>query len=167
MTQQTIMSQATPKHPLAGKYLLFRLGSEEYGLEILKVREIIQMQALTVVPRTPPHVRGVLNLRGRVIPAIDMHLRFGLGKLDTSQGSVIVIVQVDDVEVGLIVDSVSEVIDVPGAGIEDMPSLGCQVDTSFILALAKTSGRVAMLLNISKVIGGEDKSITQATMQTS
>ncbi|MDP6634110.1 MAG: chemotaxis protein CheW [Phycisphaerae bacterium] len=156
MTQQATLSEPTLENPLAGKYLLFRLGAEEYGLEILKVREIIPMQALTTVPRTPPHVRGVLNLRGRVIPAIDLHLRFALEQPETTQPPVIVIVRVNDVEVGLIVDSVSEVLDVPGGDIEDTPSLGRQVDTSLILGLAKTSGRVTILLNVEKVLTAAD-----------
>jgi len=156
MTQSATLNETAIEHPLAGKYLIFGLRGEEYGLEILKVREIIEMQALTTVPRTPEHVRGVLNLRGRVIPAIDMHLRFGLEISETDTQSVIVIVQVDDVEVGLIVDSVSEVLDVPGVNIEETPSLGRQVDTGFILGLAKTSGRVTMLLNVDKILTAGD-----------
>lgn len=156
MTQAATLNETAIEHSLAGKYLIFRLGSEEYGLEILKVREIIQAQALTTVPRTPEHVRGVLNLRGRVIPVIDMHLRFGLEKSETHAQPVIVIVQIDDVEVGLIVDSVSEVLDVPGANIEETPALGRHVDTGFILGLAKTSGRVTMLLNVDKILTADD-----------
>ncbi|MDP7289084.1 MAG: chemotaxis protein CheW [Phycisphaerae bacterium] len=156
MTQQATLSESTLDNPLAGKYLIFRLGSEEYGLEILKVREIIQMQTLTTVPRTPEHVRGVLNLHGRVIPAIDLHLRFGLDASESDRASVIVIVQVDDIEVGLIVDSVSEALDVPGSDIEETPALGRQVDTSFILGLAKRDGRVTMLLNVDKVLTATD-----------
>jgi purine-binding chemotaxis protein CheW len=141
---------------LAGKYLTFRLVDEEYGLEILKVREIIGMMAITSLPRTPSFVRGVINLRGKVIPVIDLRNKFELeATADTSETCIIVVdvtAAIGTVQIGILVDAVSEVLDIPGHDIEEPPRFGTSVDTAFILGMAKSKGAVKILLNIEKVL---------------
>jgi purine-binding chemotaxis protein CheW len=145
---------------LAGKYLTFKLVDEEYGLEILKVREIIGMMAITSLPRTPSFVRGVINLRGRVIPVIDLRRKFEMeAAADTSETCIIVVdvrAAVEVVRIGILVDSVSEVLDIMGEDIEKAPTFGANADTGFILGMAKTKGTVKILLNIEKVLSSED-----------
>jgi purine-binding chemotaxis protein CheW len=141
---------------LAGKYLTFKLSGEEYGLEILKVREIIGLLPITVLPRTPVFVRGVINLRGKVSPVIDLRLKFDMeAAVDTDQ-TCIIIVDVKgtsgNVQIGILVDSVLEVLDIKGQDIEDAPSFGTNVYTAFILGMAKAKGTVKILLNIEKVL---------------
>jgi len=141
---------------LAGKYLTFKLANEEYGLEILKVREIIGVLPITSLPRTPVFVRGVINLRGKVIPVIDLRLKFELEvAADTDQTCIIVVDVAGEfggVQIGILVDSVSEVLDIKGEEIEEPPAFGSSVDTAFILGMAKAKGSVKILLNIEKVL---------------
>lgn len=144
----------------AGKYLTFKLGGEEYGIEILKVREIIGMMDITSVPRTPDFVKGVINLRGKVIPVIDLRKKFGLEEAEITDETCIIVVDVyrNDVlvQAGLLVDSVSEVLDVEEGDVEDTPSFGEDIDTSFILGMAKVKGGIKILLNIDKVLSTEE-----------
>ena len=141
---------------LAGKYLTFKLLNEEYGIEILKVREIIGVMAITSLPRTPPFVRGVINLRGKVIPVIELRRKFEMDAAeDTDQTCIIVVdvtIQGGNIQIGILVDSVSEVLDILGADIEDAPAFGTNIDTAFILGMAKAKGSVKILLNIEKVL---------------
>jgi purine-binding chemotaxis protein CheW len=139
----------------AGKYLTFALAEEEYGLEILKVREIISMSEITSVPKTPEFVKGVINLRGKVIPVIDLRLKFAMEEIPYTDETCTIVVDVNGVEMGIIVDHVSEVLDIVGGDIEDAPTFGVSVDTDFILGMGKTDQRVTILLDIEKVIGGE------------
>lgn len=140
----------------AGKYLTFSLADEEYGLEILKVREIIGMMDITAVPKSPPHIRGVVNLRGKVIPVIDLRMRFTLPEVEQTDETCIIVVCVGDVEMGVVVDRVCEVLDIVNDDIEEPPTFGTSVDTSFILGLGKSEGRVTILLDITKVLAGEE-----------
>jgi len=146
----------TSSADLAGKYLTFKLSDEEYGLEILKVREIIGLLPITSLPRTPVFVRGVINLRGKVIPVIDLRLKFELNATEDTDQTCIIVVDVTgsagNIQVGILVDSVSEVLDIRGEDIEDPPSFGTNVDTAFILGMAKAKGSVKILLNIQKVL---------------
>src|SRR5512142_1847261 len=123
---------------LAGKYLAFALGNEEYGLPVLKVREIIKVMDITQVPQVPPHVRGVINLRGKVIPVIDLRLKFGFASQDYTERTCIIVVDVSlggaNVMMGIVVDSVSEVLNIAGADIDETPDFGGQVTTDYILA---------------------------------
>ncbi len=139
---------------LAGKYLTFVLADEFYGLEILTVREIIQMCKITPVPRTPEYVKGVINLRGMVIPIIDLRRQFGLAEKEYTDRTCIIVVKLGGREVGLIVDEVWEVLDIAGEDIEPTPELGTGVDTEFILGISKTAERVTILLDITQVLGG-------------
>jgi purine-binding chemotaxis protein CheW len=150
----------------AGKYLTFRLENEEFGLEILKVQEIIQMQAITRVPRTPEFVRGVINLRGKVIPVVDLRMKFGISRAEDTEKTCIVVVQIrhsDGVVVmGTIIDEVREVLDIPGGSIEDTPSFGASIDTEFILGMGKIGQSVKILLDIDKVLSGAEIQHIQA-----
>jgi purine-binding chemotaxis protein CheW len=140
---------------LGGKYLTFLLDGEEYGLEILKVREIIGIMDITKVPQTPDFVEGVINLRGKVIPVIDLRSKFGLKRTEYNDQTCIIVVDVGML-MGIIVDTVQEVHDIPTANIEPPPSLGSSVDTSFILGMGKVKEDVKILLDIEKVLTTED-----------
>jgi len=145
---------------LAGKYMTFKLANEEYGLEILKVREIIGVMEITQVPQARPFVRGVINLRGKVIPVVDLRLKFGQAAAETTEQSVIIVVQVEAagraLTVGLFVDQVLEVLSIDAASIEAPPSLTHgSVDESFILGVGKVERRVIFLLDIAKVLTAE------------
>lgn len=140
----------------AGKYLTFKLGAEVYGLEILKVREIMGLMAITAVPRTPAFVRGVINLRGKVIPVVNLRTKFGMESIKDSVETCIIVVDVGASGMGIIVDAVSEVLEIAGVDIEDAPSFGKGVNTDFILGMGKANGKVTMLLDIGKVLTKED-----------
>src|SRR5713226_7769151 len=135
-----------------GKFLMFFLASEEYGIEILKVQEIIGMMNITRVPRTPHFIRGVINLRGKVIPVVDLRLKFGMESKEQTAETCIIVVQTAGIEMGIIVDKVSEVRAIAGRDIEDAPSFGAGVDTDYIFGIGKSDGRVKLLLDIDKVL---------------
>lgn len=139
----------------AGKFLTFRIADEEYGVEILKVREIMGIMAITSVPRMPVYMKGVINLRGSVIPVVDLRLKFGLDEIEHTEETCIIVVDVGR-EVGVIVDRVSEVLDIPGSDIEPPPSMGGSVDTSFIVGLGKVGDFVKILLNIDHVLSTDE-----------
>ena len=144
----------------AGKYLTFKLSDEEYGIEILKVREIIGLMDITSVPRTPDYVRGVINLRGTIIPVVDLRKKFGMESTEETEQSCIIVVEVtknDGSEaIGVFVDAVSEVLDIAENDIEKAPSLGADVNTDFILGMAKIKDSVKILLNVEKVLTTEE-----------
>jgi purine-binding chemotaxis protein CheW len=135
-----------------GKYLTFGLADEIYGLEILKVREIIGMMDITSVPRTPEEVVGVINLRGNVIPIIDLRLKFGMPPEERTEETCMIVVDVEGVQMGVVVDRVLEVLDIPAGGIQDAPSFGVDVNTDFILGIGKAGDRVTILLDIARVL---------------
>ena len=141
-----------------GKYLTFSLGAEEYGLEILKVREIIGYIDVTAVPQTPPYVKGVINLRGQVIPVVDLRTKFGMQTAEVTEQSCIIVVESTQsgrkANTGIIVDRVQEVLDIAGTDIEEAPQFGGSVDTDFILGMAKVGDSVKILLDIDRVLGG-------------
>ncbi len=139
-----------------GKYLTFVLNGEGYGLEILKVREINGMMAITAVPRMPDYMKGVINLRGKVIPVIDLRLKFGLERLDNTSETCIIVVDVAGILMGVVVDQVSEVLDIRSEDIEGAPRIGVNIDTSFILGMGKAKGSVKILLDIDKVLSDAD-----------
>jgi purine-binding chemotaxis protein CheW len=141
---------------LAGQYLTFRLADEEHGLEILKVREIIGLMPITKVPHTPEHVRGVLNLRGKIIPVVDLRLKFGLPSVEDTMHTCIIVLEVKvnerSMQMGVIVDQVLEVRHVPADAIEPPPSFGLAVDTRFILGLGKMGSSIVLLLDVDRVL---------------
>lgn len=138
-----------------GKYLTFSLASEEYGLEILKVREIIGIMDITSMPQMPSYVKGVINLRGKVIPVIDLRLKFGLEPAEYTEQTCIVVVDVGSL-VGVIVDTVQEVLDIDASQIDPPPPLGASVDISFVMGMGKVKDDVKILLDIDKVLGSDE-----------
>jgi purine-binding chemotaxis protein CheW len=144
----------------AGKYLTFHLGQEEFGMRVLKVREIMGIQDITAVPHTPAYVKGVINLRGKVIPVIDLRLKFGLPDMDYNQRTCIIVVQIQAESgltlMGIIVDGVSEVLNLTGSEIEGTPDFGAGFGTSYILGMAKVKGKVKILLDIDRVLTNQE-----------
>jgi purine-binding chemotaxis protein CheW len=138
------------------KYLIFHLGLEEFGTEVLKVREIIGLQDITVVPQTPPFVKGVINLRGKVIPVVDLRIKLGLPPADYTARTCIVVVRTvsadEELMIGIIVDGVAEVLTLPSADIEVAPDFGPGVVTSYLTGMAKIEGKVKILLDIDQLL---------------
>ncbi len=147
---------ATARPELAGKYLTFTLGPEEYGVPVLKVREIIKVMDITQVPQVPPHVRGVINLRGKVIAVIDLRVRFGLEPREYDDRTCIIVVEGAEAGmVGIAVDAVCEVVTINGADVDATPDFGRQVTTDYLLGLAKVKGAVKILLDLDSVLGAD------------
>ena len=144
----------------AGKYLTFVLDEEEYGLEILRVREIIGYMDITAVPQTPDYVKGVINLRGQVIPVVDLRTKFGMETTEQTEKTCIIVVEISQgdhsISTGIVVDCVSEVLDIAEPDIEDSPNFGSTVDTEFILGMGKIEDSVKILLDIDKVLAGDN-----------
>lgn len=143
-----------------GKYLTFSLDNEEYGIGILKIKEIIGMMPITPVPQTPEYMKGVFNLRGKVIPVVDLRLRFGMEATDYTERTCIIVVEMDGVsgtvQIGIVVDAVSEVLNIKGEEIEDTPTFGTKLNTDYILGMAKIEGGVKILLDIDRVLSAEE-----------
>lgn len=137
----------------SAQYLTFALGEESYGIEILKVQEIKGYSAITPIPNTPPYIKGVMNLRGTVVPVVDLRAKFGLPDAAYGQFTVIIVVNLGHRIMGLVVDAVSDVLNVADAQVEQTPDLGTSVDTSFLTGMAKTGDRLVLLLDIHQVVG--------------
>jgi purine-binding chemotaxis protein CheW len=139
-----------------GKYLTFTLAEEEYGIGILKIKEIIGMMPITTVPQTPDFVKGVINLRGKVIPVMDLRLRFSMEAIEYTERTCIIVVEIeastDTIQIGIVVDSVSEVLNIKTDDVEDTPTFGTKLNTEYILGMAKIEGGVKILLDIDKVL---------------
>jgi len=150
-----------------GKYLTFSMAEEEYGIGILKIKEIIGMMPITTVPKTPEFVKGVINLRGKVIPVVDLRLRFGMEAIDYTERTCIIVVEIEGVSgtvmIGIVVDAVSEVLNINGDEIEDTPTFGAKLDTNYILGMAKMEGGVKILLDIDQVLSGEEIAALEQT----
>ncbi len=144
-------NEHAPDGSLGGKYLTFKLGDEEYGVQILKVREIIGLMDITKVPQMPSYVKGVINLRGKVIPVIDLRTKFSLPQVEYTDQTCIIVIDVGGM-VGTIVDSVQEVADISGEEIEPPPPMSSEVNSEIILGLAKSKENVKILLDIDKVL---------------
>ncbi|MDO8834659.1 MAG: chemotaxis protein CheW [Vicinamibacterales bacterium] len=140
-----------------GKYLTFSLAAEEYGVPVLKVREIIKMMDITVVPQVPHYVRGVINLRGKVITVVDLRLKFGFPAHEQTDETAVVVVEVKvgggKVQMGIVVDSVSDVLNIQPDEIEDTPAFGDRVVTDYLCGMAKVKGRVKILLDLDRALG--------------
>ncbi len=143
-----------------GKYLTFTLADEDYGIGILKIKEIIGMMPVTTVPQTPEFVKGVINLRGKVIPVVDLRLKFGMESIDYTERTCIIVVEITGsagtVQIGIVVDAVSEVLNIGATDIEDTPTFGARLNTDYILGMAKMEGGVKILLDISKVLNADE-----------
>jgi purine-binding chemotaxis protein CheW len=138
------------------KVIVFRLADEEYGVEVHQVRSIERMQNITRVPRTPAFVKGVINLRGVVTPIIDLKTRFNLGEESYNDSTRIIIVAVDDMEVGLIVDAANDVIDIPVNSIEQPPAVVGGIKAAYLRGVAKLGDRLLIMLNLDKVLSVEE-----------
>ncbi len=143
-----------------GKYLTFTLASEEYGVGILRIKEIIGMMPITTVPQTPGFVKGVINLRGKVIPVIDLRLKFEMEAIEYAERTCIIVVEiegeVDQILVGVVVDAVSEVLNIKGSDIAEAPTFGTVLNTDYILGMAKIGDRVKILLDINRVLNSDE-----------
>jgi purine-binding chemotaxis protein CheW len=150
--------QQSRNQGLSTKYLTFALAEEEYGLPVLKVREIIKMMDITEVPQVPPHVKGVINLRGKVIPVVDLRLTFGFPPRDYDERTCIIVSEValqeGKVLMGMVVDAVSEVVSITTEEVEETPSFGGRINTEYIHGLAKVRGHVKILLDLDRVFTG-------------
>ena len=148
-----------------GKYLTFSMASEEYGIGILKIKEIIGMMSITTVPQTPEFIKGVINLRGKVIPVIDLRLRFGMTANDYTERTCIIVVEIPGlsgtVMIGIVVDSVSEVLSIKGDEIEETPTFGTKLNTDYILGMAKMDGGVKILLDIDRVLSRDEMNMLE------
>jgi len=156
-THERVPGQADPR---AGKYLVFDLNGEECCIQVLKVREIMGVQDITAVPQTPVYVRGVINLRGKVIPVVDLRLKFGLPQVEYTQRTCIIVVQVQketsSMMMGIVVDSVAEVLNISGGDVEDTPNFGQGVSTPYLLGMAKIKGKVKLLLDIDEIMTSQE-----------
>uniref|UniRef100_Q01VJ8 Chemotaxis protein CheW n=1 Tax=Solibacter usitatus (strain Ellin6076) TaxID=234267 RepID=Q01VJ8_SOLUE len=160
MTMTANDNAAAQADTRAGKYLTFQLANEEFGIRVLKVREIMGIQEITAVPQTPAHIKGVINLRGKVVPVIDLRLKFGVAAAEYTQRTCIIVTQVQGengpVMMGIVVDGVSEVLNLTGAEIEDTPDFGEEISGSYLLGMAKVKGKVKILLDIDRVLSTQD-----------
>ncbi len=149
-----------------GKYLTFTLADEEYGIGILKIKEIIGMMPITSVPQTPEFVKGVINLRGKVIPVMDLRIRFDLEASDYTDRTCIIVVEIggenSNVMIGIVVDTVSEVLNIKSMEIEPAPAFGTELDTEYILGIAKIEGGVKILLDIDRVLRSDELSMLES-----
>jgi len=156
MNDESSTAVASGADTRAGKYLTFVLAGATYGLEILKVREIISMTDITAMPGTPGFVKGLINLRGRIVPVIDTRMRFSLPQIEPTDRTCIIVVDIGRTDVGLIVDEVDEVVDISSDQIEDTPSFGADEDTRCILGMSKAGEKVTILLDMGKVLAGSE-----------
>lgn len=143
-----------------GKHLTFPLGKESYGIPILQVREIIEMMEITEVPKTPEHIKGVINLRGKIIPIMDLRLKFNMETVDYTERTCIIVVEVNINEIkrpmGIVVDTVSEVVSIKEDDIEAALDYGAKADGDFLTGMGKIKDKVIMLLNVEKVLNSEE-----------
>ena len=139
-----------------GKYLAFILNNETYGIEILRVREIIGLMDVTTVPQTPEYMKGVINLRGKVIPVIDLRLKFSMQEKEHTDETCVIVVEVNNTSIGIIVDSVSEVLEITRGEIEESPHFGQDIDTSYIMGLGKVKEKIVILLDIEEILSSEE-----------
>jgi len=157
---ETINQAVQDAEDREGKYLTFSLDDEEYGIGILKIKEIIGMMPITPVPQTPAHVKGVINLRGKVIPVVDLRLKFGMDAMDYTERTSIIVVEIAStpgtVQIGIVVDSVSEVLTIKGDEIEDTPTFDSTFNNDYILGMAKMDGGVKILLDIDSVLSRQE-----------
>jgi purine-binding chemotaxis protein CheW len=157
MAIQQLETASTGTRQLAGKYLTFTIQQESYGIDVLKVREIIRLTTITAMPQMPDYMRGVINLRGKIIPVIDLRLRFGFSHASSTEQTCIIVVKFKmsdgkTAQMGLVVDGVEEVLNIAAADIEETPDFGAQIATHYILGMAKIKGAVKTLLDIDGVL---------------
>lgn len=153
-------------HSAGGKFLSFFLGSEEYAIGILKVKEIIGLIPITPVPKMPSYIRGVLNLRGKIVPVMDLRLRFGLASAEDTHETCVIVVQEGKTQMGVLVDKVSEVADIGQEQIEDVPSLGGEKSNEYLKGIGKVKDTVKMIVDIEKVVFDVPQKVTDSHVRT-
>ena len=155
--------------PEGGKFLTFLMANEKYGLEILKVREIMGMMDVTSIPTTPAFIRGVINLRGKVIPVVDLRLKFGIEAKEDTQRTCIIVVHLthtaQEMTMGIIVDEVSDVLDIDRNQIEPPPSFGANIRTDFILGMGKVDQKVMTMLDIDRVLTEQEVTLVESSAE--
>lgn len=166
MSEATLIDQAArAMSNRDGKYLTFRLADEEYGVSILKIKEIIEVMPITTVPQTPEFVKGVINLRGKVIPVITLRKKFGMEEAEYTDKTCIVVVEIlinaEKVQIGIVVDTVSEVLNIKEEDVEDTPTFGTKLNIKYILGMAKLEGGVKILLDIDRVLSADELEILE------
>ena len=163
LVDEKINQSVKARNDKEGKYLTFTLAEEEFGIGILKIKEIIGMLPITSVPQTPDYVKGVINLRGKVIPVLDLRLRFGLPTVVYTERTCIIVVEIagnsGTILIGIVVDAVSEVLNIKGDDIEKTPTFGTKLNTDYILGMAKMEGGVKILLDIDRVLSNAELSL--------
>ena len=167
MSTETLSLAKGEPQKSAGKHLTFNLQQESYGINVLKVREIIRLTNITAVPQMPDYIKGVINLRGKIIPVIDLRLRFGFGSVKDTDLTCIIVVQVKmsdgkNTQMGLVVDGVEEVVNLTPSDIEETPDFGKKISTDYIIGMAKVKGTVKTLLNIDRVLAADELRQIQA-----
>jgi purine-binding chemotaxis protein CheW len=150
------MKNAEPKSSLDGQYLTFKLGTQTYGVPILDVREINQISEITFVPKAPSFVKGVINLRGRIVPVVDLKQKFGIGFTEFSKESCTIVIEADGGQVGMLVDRVNDVVELGADQIEPKPMLGDQANTEFILGMGKVNDLVVILIDVVRALSQEE-----------
>ena len=153
--QQSGTALLEPSAAGVRQYLSFALGAEEYGLEILRVQEIKGYLGITPIPNSPPHVRGVMNLRGTVIPVVDLRRKFGMEPQEYTRFTVIIVVTTAARTIGLVVDAVSDVLDVRADQVRPAPELGAQVDTRFIAGMVSNGDQLVVLLDVDRLLASD------------
>lgn len=138
------------------RYLTFFLGEEEYGIAIDQIKEIIAMMNVTSVPKTPPYMKGLINLRGSIIPVVDMRLRLGMEERETDMNTAIVIIEISDISIGFIVDRVEEVASIDESHLSEPPNFGEHIEIDFISAMAQIEESVVMILDVLKLFAADE-----------
>jgi purine-binding chemotaxis protein CheW len=157
MTQQAALAvEASGSSAGTNQFLTFLLGAEQYGVEILKVQEIRGYSAVTPIPNTPAHIKGVINLRGTVVPVVDLRAKFSMETTEYNKFTVIIVLTVGEKVMGLVVDAVSDVLDIPAAEMRSAPDLGARVDTRFISGMATIGERMTVLLDIDRLLSEDE-----------
>jgi purine-binding chemotaxis protein CheW len=149
----------------AGEYLTFTLGEEEYGIDILKVQEIRGYDAVTKIANTPDFIKGVINLRGTIVPIVDLRIRFNLGSVEYNEFTVVIILTVRDRVVGVVVDGVSDVITLQSSQINTVPSMVSTIDTKYLVGLGTVEGRMLILVNIESLMTSQEMQVIESVTE--
>ncbi|HEY0843374.1 chemotaxis protein CheW [Methylotenera sp.] len=161
-TDNVINNVSSRAKSAEGEYLTFVLGAEEYGLEILKVQEIRGYDAVTQIANTPEFIKGVVNLRGKIVPIVDLRIKFNLGKVEYNEFTVVIILNLHGRVVGIVVDGVSDVIALKEEQIRDVPSLVTSIDTKYIVGLATLDQRMLILVDIEQLMTSQEMALVDA-----
>jgi purine-binding chemotaxis protein CheW len=167
--QSAVQKQAAPQATMAAtkqgnEFLTFTLGEEEYGVEILKVQEIRSYETPTTIANSPDFLKGVVNLRGVIVPIVDMRIKFGLGKADYNEFTVVIILNVANRIVGMVVDAVSDVLTLNAEQIRPSPEFGSALDTQYIIGLGTVNDRMLILMDIERLMTSRDMGLTDAAL---